>query len=180
MHRNGGAPREVAVPISLFASLRQELEAEVGTLPTVHALHKAGYQAGLLASGPLHTEAGGDAFRVSQSEFWTHVRDYFSKRGWGTLTHRVAHDAVGVLSSTDWAEAIEGEPDPDGSCCFSTGLLSGLLSQIAGGPVAVLEVECRPRGSAACEFAFGSEGVIHELYGQLLEGGDLEGALSAL
>lgn len=180
MHGNGEAPREIAVPISLFTALREELEGEAGTLPTVHALHKAGYRAGIQASGQLHVEAGGDAFAKSQDQFWRTLGTFFAKRGWGTLAHDRAHDAVGVLSSTDWAEAGTGEPDPDASCCFSTGFLSGLLSQMAGGPVAVLEVECRTRGGEACRFAFGSEEVIHELYGQLLEGADLDTALTAL
>ncbi len=87
---------------------------------------------------------------------------------------------MGLLSSSDWAEASVDEIDPDASCCFSTGFLSGLLSQLAGGPVAVLEVECRTRGEAACRFAFGSEGAIHDLYGHLIEGGDLDGALASL
>ena len=51
---------------------------------------------------------------------------------------------------------------------------------MAGGPVAVLEVTCRTRGDDACAFAFGSEGAVHELYGKLLEGADLDGALDAL
>ena len=180
MQRNGGALREVAVPISLFTTLRKELESEAGTLPTVHALHKAGYDAGLKASTPFHKETGGDAMSHSEVGFWHRLSGFFAKRGWGNLTHRVAHDGIGILSSPDWAEAIPGEDDPEASCCFSTGFLSGMLSQLAGGPVAVLEVSCRTRGGETCDFAFGSEGAIHELYGHLLEGSDLEGALEAL
>ena len=180
MSRSGGAPREIAVPISIFASLRRELEAEAGTLPTVRALHSAGYHAGLAAAETVHGSAGGEAFETTQGDFFARLQDYFAKRGWGTLTHRDVHDAVGVLSSADWAEVVEGEIDPDASCCVSTGFLSGLFSQLAGDPVAVLEIECRTRGGATCEFAFGSEGAIHELYGQLLAGVDLDGALSAL
>jgi predicted hydrocarbon binding protein len=174
-----GAAQEVVVPVSVLASVRQELEGEAGTLQVVHALHRAGYQAGLTTASTLHREAGGDAFAMSQDEFWSTLQRFFSKRGWGTLSHKPAHDAVGVLTSPNWAEAISGA-DPDGSCCFSTGLLSGLLSQLAGGPVAVLEIECRTRGDASCDFAFGSEAAIHELYGHLLEGTTLEGALAAL
>jgi hypothetical protein len=70
--------------------------------------------------------------------------------------------------------------DADASCCFSTGFLSGLLSELAGGPVAVLEIGCRTRGADACRFAFGSEQVIHDLYGRLLDGADFDGALAAL
>ena len=180
MNRNGGAPREVAVPISVFGSLRGELESEVGTLPTVRALHSAGYHAGLPAAMAMHNESGGDAFSLGRDDFWQKLQAYFKKRGWGTLSHRSPHAAIGLLSSGDWAEALDGDPDPDASCCFSTGFLSGLLSQLAGGPVAVLEIECRTRGGSSCEFAFGSEGAIHELYGQLLEGADLDGALATL
>ncbi len=180
MTRSGGAQREIAVPISIFASLRRELEAEAGTLPTVRALHSAGYHAGLTAAETVQAQADGKAFETTQGDFFVQIQDYFAKRGWGTLTHTVVHDAVGMLSSPDWAEVAEGEIDPDASCCFSTGFLSGLFSQLAGGPVAVLEIECRTRGGSTCDFAFGSEGAIHELYGQLLEGVDLDGALTAL
>ena len=179
MSRNG-APREIAVPISVFASLRGELEKEAGTLPTVRALHSAGYQAGLTAAQDFHNEAGGNAFGMSQTGFWTHLQKYFAKRGWGTLSHVDAHSSVGMLTSSDWAEAVVDAADPDASCCFSTGFLSGLLSQLAGGPVAVLEVQCRTRGGSSCDFAFGSEGAIHDLYGQLLDGVDLDGALAAI
>jgi hypothetical protein len=46
--------------------------------------------------------------------------------------------------------------------------------------VAVLEVACRSRGSDACQFVFGSEAAIHELYGRLMEDADLEAALASL
>lgn len=174
-----GAAREVAVPVSVFGSLRTELEKEAGTLPTVHALHHAGYRAGATAAGILTGEEGGiDA--VAQDVFWSRLADFFDKRGWGTLRHEARHSAVGILSSSDWAEASENGRDPEASCFFSTGFLSGLLSELAGGPVAVLEVGCRTRGGEECQFAFGSEGAIHDLYGRLLDGVDLDGALAAL
>ena len=174
------APREIAVPVSVFGSLRTELEKEAGTLPTVHALHHAGYQAGAAAAGTLSgTEEGGPE-ALAEDAFWTRLSDFFSKRGWGTLSHNPAHSGVGILSSSDWAEASDDGEDPEASCFFSTGFLSGLLSEMAGGPVAVLEVGCRTRGGDACQFAFGSEGAIHDLYGRLLDGVDLDGALSAL
>lgn len=180
MGPSGKPGREIAVPTSVLVSLRLELERETGTLEAVHALHRAGYAAGKESAAAFHADAGGDAFRMTERAFWSKLQRWFEQRGWGTLTHRVAHDAVGILSSTDWAEAAEGEADPDASCCFSAGFLSGLLSQLAGGPVAVLEVECRSRGGASCDFAFGSEAAIHDLYGRLLDGADVEGALAAL
>jgi hypothetical protein len=179
MDSKGGAPREVAVPVSVFGSLRTELAKEAGTLPTVHALHHAGYHAGTEAAATL-ASGNGASTSLGQAAFWAKLGDFFTQRGWGSLRHDAAHSAVGILWSLDWAEANHGASDPDASCFFSTGFLSGLLSELAGGPVAVLEVGCRTRGEDACRFAFGSEATIHDLYGRLLDGNDLDGALAAL
>ncbi|NIX42216.1 MAG: hypothetical protein GWN06_24335, partial [Gemmatimonadetes bacterium] len=54
------------------------------------------------------------------------------------------------------------------------------LTELAGGPIAVLEVSCRARGDDCCDFAFGSETAIHGLYGRLLQGENLQAALAAL
>lgn len=181
MNRSASAThREIAVPVSLFESLRNELKAQAGTLPTIHALHHAGYHAGLTAAAAVDQEAGGTSFSLGQAAFWNHLSGYFTKRGWGRLGHSAPHAAVGMLKSSDWAEARTHEVDPDASCSFSAGFLSGLLSQLAGAPIAVLEVTCRSRGDASCGFAFGSETAIHMLYGRLVDGADLEMALATL
>jgi hypothetical protein len=180
MSRSKGGPKEIAVPISVFGSLRTELEKEFGMLPAVRSLHHAGYQAGLAAAAIMNQEAGGDSLSLGQSSFWRLLSDYFSRRGWGTLSHRSPHTGVGILTSRDWVEAGTDGENPGAGCSFSVGFFAGLLSQLADGPVAVLEVACRMRGDKACDFAFGSEAVIHSLYGHLLEGADLATALKAL
>lgn len=167
--------REIVVPPSIFAVLRQTLSAEAGTLPAIHALHNAGYASGTAAAAAF----GDDALQLSEEAFWSHFASFFSRRGWGTLTHHAAHEAVGLLTSTDWAEADQGW-DEDASCTFATGFLSGLLSAVTGGPVAVLEVRCRARGDDACSFAFGNAEAIHQVYGRLVEGADLSGVLATL
>ena len=86
---------------------------------------------------------------------------------------------MGVVSSSDWAESSSGKEN-DSGCGVSSGLLSGLLSQLVGEAVAVLEVRCRSRGDDSCDFAFGSETAIHDLYGKMLDGADLDQALQAL
>jgi hypothetical protein len=179
MTSRGAALREIAIPATAFGSLRAHLEKEAGALPTVHALHHAGYAAGA-AAAPALVGSTGDAGTLGEDAFWTRLSDFFGKRGWGTLRHARPHPAVGLLTSTDWAEATSGAGGDDASCHFSAGFLSGLLTELAGGPVAVLEVGCRSRGSDLCQFVFGSEGAIHELYGRLLEDDNLDGALAAL
>jgi len=174
-----GAPREIAVPVSVFGSLREELSKEAGTLPAVHALHSAGYHAGTTAATTL-VGASGNGAGIAQDAFWARVSEFFQTRGWGEIRHEPVHGAIGFLTSSDWAESNPDEVDPDASCFFSTGFLSGLLSALAGGPVAVLEIGCRTRGEKHCRFAFGSETAIHRLYGQLLDGVGLAEALDAL
>lgn len=180
MSRNGGGPREIAVPMSVFDALRSELEAAAGTLQTVRALHQAGYEAGTAAAPILHLAAGGSSLGLSRDGFWSHLSGHFSKRGWGSLTHEAIHPGVGLIETRDWAEANVEEVSADASCSFSAGYLSGLLTELAGGPIAVLEVSCLGRGDDSCDFAFGSEAAIHDLYGHLLEGADLQTALSSL
>jgi hypothetical protein len=108
------------------------------------------------------------------------VTTFFSRRGWGTLSRDGSSDVVGMLSSEDWVESAETPEDAAGhtSCSFSTGFLSGFLTRLSGGRMAVLEVTCRGRGDGRCTFAFGSEAAVHELYGRLLEGSGLEQALA--
>lgn len=173
------ALREVAVPGSVFAALRRALAQEAGALPAIHALHGAGYAAGIAAAAGFPGDGADDTLQLPEAAFWARLSSYFARRGWGTLVHEAAHEAVGMLTSADWAEA-EQEPSEDASCSFATGFLSGLLSTVAGGPVAVLEVRCRARGDDACTFAFGNAEAIHEVYGKLLEGADLSGALATL
>lgn len=180
MGKSAGTSREVAIPASVFESLHSEVASEAGTLRTVRALHHAGYHAGSEAAASMNHEAGGDAFSLSQGGFWSSLSGFFSKRGWGTLNHDAPHPAIGILRTNDWAEARPEVNADEATCSFTTGYLSGLLTQLAGAPVAVLEVSCRSRGEASCAFAFGSETAIHNLYGTLLEGADMASALEAL
>lgn len=170
---------EIVVPASLFGELRVALEKEAGPLPAVHALHAAGYSAGVAAVAALGAGGGEDVMALPQDVFWARISDFFARRGWGSLVHEAAHEAVGLLTSEDWAEG-SGPRGDDASCSFTTGFLSGMLTTVAGGPVAVLEIGCRARGDGRCSFAFGSALAIHDLYGKLLQGSDVPGALASL
>ncbi|HKJ03375.1 MAG TPA: V4R domain-containing protein [Longimicrobiales bacterium] len=167
--------------------LRQELAKEAGVLPAIHALQQSGYVAGMAAASAFRTSQDEDVRALPEEEFWARLGSFFTRRGWGTLRHVDRHQAVGLLVSSDWVEGDSARVEGDGpeteegaSCSFSTGFLSGLLTELAGGPVAVLEVSCRARGEERCSFAFGAAAAIHHIYGQLLEGAELDGALAAL
>lgn len=169
--------REVALPAAALAGLRRALREEAGPLATVHALHAAGYDAG----GQLYDAFAGDGSPTGRDEraFWRTLSDFLARRGWGRLEHSAPHPGIGVLASEDWAEAtLTDERQP--ACAFGSGMLSSLLTRAADGPIAVLEVSCRSRGEDRCRFAFGSEAAVHELYGLLLDGRDLDTALADL
>lgn len=178
MHPTDGVPREVALPVSVFNTLRTELAREAGRLPAIHALHAAGHAAGAAAASGLRS-GHAELTSMSGDVFWARLSGYVARRGWGRIEHQSSHEAVGLLVSSDWVEAEE-EQGGDASCSFTTGYLSGLLTELAGGPVAVLEVSCRARGDDTCTFAFGSDTAIHQLYGALLEGSGLQAALASL
>jgi len=179
MNGREGNVREVALPVSALSTLRGALRGEAGPLATIHALHSAGF-----ASGESVFDAFARTLRQPPQEtpegaFWSSLGRFLTRRGWGSLSHSAAHSGVGLLTSPDWAEAeARGESQP--VCAFSTGLLSRLLTRAADAPVAVLEVTCRAKGDPVCTFAFGSVATIHDLYGLLLDGKGLEGALAEL
>jgi hypothetical protein len=187
-HETGGglsatvaSTKEVVVPVQVFSVLRRQLEKAVGTLPAVRALHHAGYEAGGGAAASFESVGPSEPVPdMAAGDFWGRIERFFAKRGWGTLTHDDVHPGVGVLRSPNWLEATPDETDPEGACSFSTGYLAGFLSALSGRPVAVLEVTCRSRGDDGCRFAFGSEAVIHDLYGHMLEGANLDRALEQL
>lgn len=171
--------REMALPADALVTLRRSLRTEAGPLPTVHALHAAGYDAGR-ALARVFLDGITPLDELSDTTFWRRFGAFWSRRGWGRMTHEDAHRSVGILRSADWAEAGEEAGETHPACAFTAGMLASVLGAAADGPIAVLEVRCRARGDDACVFAFGSETRVHDLYGELLEGADLRGALDAL
>jgi hypothetical protein len=172
--------RDVAIPAVGLTALRQALQQEAGPLPAIHALHAAGFGTGQALWEGLRRGPGRELAGLDETAFWPRLAAALGRRGWGTLTHSAAHPGVGLLASRDWAEAQGAGGERQPSCSFSSGMLSALLSGAAGGPVAVLEVTCRTRGDDRCTFAFGSAATVHELYGLLLDGRELDAALAAL
>lgn len=175
----GRPSREVALPARGLTGLRRSLREEVGPLASVHGLHAAGYAAGEDLYEAFSRGRDREVHQMASRDFWEELARFFQRKGWGALEHRTPHPGIGLLMGRDWAEA-EPESESQPSCAFSAGLLSHFLTLAAGGPVAVLEVECLSRGDQACSFAFGSERAVHDLYGQLLEGLSLDDALARL
>lgn len=171
--------RDLAIPVEALSGLREALRREGGPLVAVHALQDAGYTAGTALFRKLSEDVHGDVTEIDEELFWHRISEFLSRRGWGSLAAETDGYPVGILASPDWAES-DGVEEEEPCCYFTSGLLSGILSELAGEPVAVLEVECRGSGSDRCRFAFGAEAALHDLYGALLEGVPLDEALAAV
>jgi bacteriochlorophyll 4-vinyl reductase len=176
--RDAGS-RVVAVPAVTLAALGRALRDQAGALTAIHSLHAAGYETGGPVFEAFMRTLPRPVAAMPEKTFWDALSRFFEKRGWGTLVHSSPHDGVGLLSSRDWVEA-DGRKENQPVCAFSSGLFAHLLTRVADGPVAVLEVSCRAHRDVACRFAFGSEVAIHDLYGMLLEGKDIQQAFAEL
>lgn len=184
METNGGdartTSRDVAIPAAGLSALRRQFQKESDSLAAIHALQAAGFTAGEAMWDGMRRGPGRDLAGLDEGAFWDRLAAVLRRRGWGTLTHRDVHPGVGLLDSADWAEAGNDSDEAQPSCSFSAGMLSGLLSGVAEGPVAVLEVSCRAQGDDRCTFAFGSAATVHDLYGLLVDGRPLDAALHSL
>jgi hypothetical protein len=181
MDTSSAPAREVAIPASALSSLRTALRLEVDGLKVTHSFHTAGFSAGADVFAVLAGRLSGAApAEMADRAFWDALSSFFQRSGWGTLTYRDLHPGVGVLETSNWAEVGDTQGPDEPGCAFSSGLLAAVLGQVAGGPVAVLEISCRSRGDDLCRFAFGSEATIHDLYGLLLDGNSLDEALNLL
>ena len=172
--------RYVSIPAVGLTELRRRLQREAGALATIRALHAAGYRAGQALWESLSRGSAREPLtELDGRAFWERLSAVLGGRGWGSFTHRTVHPGIGLLESRDWAEA-DAHDTEQSSCSLSTGLMAGLLTGAAAGPIAVLETSCRTRGDERCTFAFGATQTVHDLYGLLLDGHSLESALSCL
>ena len=160
----------------------------MGLPSAIHVLQDAGFATGetiyrdfvrYVAERPNGQEAP-DPSNLDEGKFWERLNRFLEARGWGQLTSERVHSGLGMVRAADWAEADREGQESQPGCYFTSGLLAHLLGQAAGGPVAVLEVRCRSRSDAHCDFLYGSEAAVHEIYGLLLDGRSVEDALLEL
>lgn len=172
-------PREVSIPAAVFDHLRAALTDAAGEAAGVAALHAAGFASGEGLYELFDSSGDSRPAALGTTAFWTKIGRFFGERGWGRLEAESPHPGISLLASDDWAEA-DSQGAEHSTCAFTSGVLSYLLTQTAGAPVAVLETSCRARGDDRCEFAFGSERTVHSLYSQLVDGHSFSEALARL
>lgn len=169
--------RDVRVP---SASLR--LLARSGDRPTTGALREAGRRAGEAIADELAPLC--EPEEAPMSTYWAAVRETLVERGLGDAEYRLLGPGTAEVRIADSPEARPhrdgrggGTETDAGGCPFATGLLAGLLSRVAGSPVAVLEVGCRDRGEEACRFLAGGEERLRTVRREILAGATVEEAV---
>jgi bacteriochlorophyll 4-vinyl reductase len=163
-------PAEITLPAASIAAVHAALVGSVGAEGAAAALRQSGHAAGDALFRVLLATQAQEVHALPADRFWAQFNRLFSSRGWGQLSYSQPHAGVGALDSGDWAEALPHGNASQPCCHFTTGLLANLLGQVAGGDVAVLEVECRSRGDARCRFLFGGADAVFAVYESIASG----------
>jgi predicted hydrocarbon binding protein len=163
----------VALPRASLLALNAALLRDAGT-ESARYLQESGYAASealFAAFGAWSAERGERAPHESAvDDFQRQATQFFEECGWGRLAFGRAGEDLVTLDAPEWAEADAAVGADHPSCHLSTGLFAGLFEQVAGEPLAVLEVECRSAGSAGCRWLVGSQAVLGEVYERLARG----------
>lgn len=171
------ATRDIRIPADSILTLRRSLVRQLGAEAAGRALQEAGNAAGDAIHDRL-ARTGDDLAGTPRESFWARLTGLFRELGWGTLEHQELHPGVGALVAREWFEVDRDARRP--SCPFTTGVLANILGRVAGGDVAVLQVECLDAAPGCVRFLFGSGDVLQAVYGGLREGRDLDAALATL
>lgn len=153
----------------LHASLAAHAPDQIVTI-----LQEAGYAAGAglyNAFAAVHspTDLDADLLPATLSEF-------FTSRGWGTVTITPVGTGALALDSGDWAEAEPGTSQTP-MCFFSAGMLADFLGRLSDETIAVMEVECRSKGDERCRFLSATPEVLDRVYNEMTAGRSYEEAL---
>lgn len=181
MNATAAPARFLQVPAGLLATVRRFVVGDREPMDAVNVLRQIGYELGDEVYDALRERlsrdyAGTEWGALDPTEFWRAAAGFFADRGWGTVSFRDLHPAVGVLDLTGWVES-EAEGGPRGAH-LSTGLFSALLERLAGAGVAVMEV---PSGSAdRTRLVFARGDVIGQVYEHIRTGASLEDAVARL
>jgi hypothetical protein len=89
--------------------------------------------------------------------------------GWGSLSVTTLGERALLLEAGDWAEAEPGSAERP-ACHFTCGCFAAFLTDQAGAPIGVLEVECRSQGAEACRFIAASSATLAGVYDLIAAG----------
>lgn len=170
----GGPPdpaESVRLPVAAIRTLAGSA-AEAGP-DAVRALREAGRTTGEI----LFEKVGGDhpAGELSPDEFVEALDRALRDRGLGSAGYAVLAPGVAALSLAASPESRSSGPV---GCPLACGWIAGLLSRVAGAPVAVMEVRCASSdGRGPCRFLAASPARLRRLHRGLDRGEPLAALL---
>ncbi len=170
MNATATEARFVQVPAGLLPSLVRALAQGRTGIDAVTLLRQVGYETGeAVHEGILEhvsrAHPGQDPTEMEPERFWEAASGFFEGMGWGSVRLAEPHPAVGALELDGWFEQGTDEGVPPG-CHLTTGLFADLLRRLAGGDVAVMEVETGPRP----RLLIGSQETLGRIYGEMVNG----------
>ena len=166
---------------SLLTTLRTSLDRVLGD-SAAPVMQEAGFASGGDVYDAfrswLEDKAGLDDPQKLDAELLGEMLSgFFDDTGWGRLTVQRIGSALAV-ESQNWAEADPNSGVPIASCNISTGILAALFGKLAGGAVAVMEVDCRSKGDQSCRFLVGSNEVLNSVFEAMTKGEDYHSVLT--
>src|SRR4051812_733309 len=111
----------------------------------------------------LNDRGSNRAEDLSIDDFSDRAAEFFQNAGWGSVSFRSLHEALGVIEIDDcWAAQVHGQGET--GCRLTTGTLAGFLGWLADYPVAVMEIECGASTNARCRFRAGNADMLEHAY----------------
>lgn len=175
----------VRLPAAFLPAMLRTLAQGRSPLDAATLLRQMGYETGEAFHDALEEWIGErlpgrSPESLGADDFWEAFAGFWADFGWGTVRHVQLHPGVGALDCTDWIEAgAAGEAGHSG-CHLTTGIFADLLGRVAGGDVAVMEVECASTGGGRCRFLFGGPEVLGTVYTGMTEGVPYDQAVARL
>jgi predicted hydrocarbon binding protein len=159
------------------ATLRAMRDAILEQEDAAETLRNAGYASGSDAYSSMQSwareEEGRDASYAPTEEFLQVMSNYFETLGWGRFAVSRLKEAAAIVDVDNCWEAR----NPGGlnlGCHITTGLLVGFFENVAGFPVAAMEVECAARGASCCRFLIGNIELLDYLHEGIQRGDGYE------
>lgn len=165
------APELIGFAHRTLRDLRLRVASAGGGGPD--ALREAGYAGAESLFHAFETWASDSGIAsvkdLAVDEFSRKAAEFFQRAGWGKVSFRSLHDAMGVLDIEDCWEAQLHATGQTG-CHLTTGTLAGFFGCLADYPVAVMEIECRAGESDRCRFLVGTPEMLEHAYERVSRG----------
>lgn len=175
----------VRLPAPFLPAMLRALAQGRSPVDAATLLRQMGYETGEAFHAALEEwiaerDPTGSLDALGADRFWDDFSGFWAELGWGTVRHVQLHPGVGALDCTDWIEARAAGEAGQSGCHLSTGVFADLLGRVAGGEVAVMEVECASAGADRCRFLFGGMEALGQVYEGMTEGLPYDRAVARL